>query len=90
MRDYYEFIFTVAENTDKMAKVVYDYIGKWEKEMEIIDKATGKGVWGQLGKHHSLIERCIRVERDKDKVDKAKGRLKKLFMQNWVFTWFSL
>ena len=32
MRDYYEFIFTVAENTDKMAKVVYDYIGKWETD----------------------------------------------------------
>ncbi len=28
MRDYYEFIFTVAENTDKMAKVVYDYTTK--------------------------------------------------------------
>ncbi len=38
MRDYYEFIFTVAENTDKMAKVVYDYTTKLENAMAELDK----------------------------------------------------
>lgn len=38
MREYYEFIFTVTENTDKMAKVVYDYTTKLEKAMEEVSK----------------------------------------------------
>ena len=42
MRDYYEFIFTIAENTNKMAKVVYDYTGRLEKTMEELDKDVSK------------------------------------------------
>ena len=38
MRDYYEFIFTVAENTDKMAKVVYKYVEDLEKAMKECDR----------------------------------------------------
>ena len=38
MRDYYEFIFTVAENTDKMALVVKNYVEKLEKVMEELDR----------------------------------------------------
>ena len=40
MRDYYEFIFAVAENTDKMAKVVYEYTSRLETAMAELDKES--------------------------------------------------
>ena len=42
MRAYYEFIFTVAENTDKMAKVVYDYTGRLETAIKQLEKDVRK------------------------------------------------
>ena len=50
MRDYYEFIFTVAENTDKMAQIVYDYVEDLEKAMKELDKELDK-----MGEKNSSI-----------------------------------
>lgn len=42
MRDYFEYIFTVAEQTGAMAKVVYGYVTRWDVEMANIDKEIKK------------------------------------------------
>ena len=70
MREYYEFIFTIAENTDKMAKVVYDYTGRLEKAMEEAYKDSQK-TGNLIGEHHARIESGRGLPRDR--VDKAKG-----------------
>ena len=68
MREYYEFIFTIAENTDKMAKVVYDYTGKLEAVMAEIDKATQEGAWEKIGKREKWIENAQGVARDRAQI----------------------
>ncbi len=56
--DYCDFIFTAAKNTDKMAKVVYDYTTKQENAMKELDKVT-KGKGNLIEERNSLICREI-------------------------------
>ena len=49
MRDYFEFIFTVAEQTGTMAKVVYGYVTKLEVVIVECEKE-----WLKSQKSHSI------------------------------------
>lgn len=68
MRDYYEFIFTVAENTDKMTKVVYDYTTRLEQAMKEAYKDSQK-TGNLIGDHHHKIEN-FDYHWDKGSIDK--------------------
>ncbi len=67
MRAYYEFIFTVAENTDKMAKVVYDYTTKVEQAMDEAYKDS-QSTGNKLGKRNKWIENAQGVKKDRAQI----------------------
>ncbi|MCP3967673.1 MAG: hypothetical protein GY750_20700 [Lentisphaerae bacterium] len=71
MREYYEFIFTVAENTEKTAKVFYGYVSKLEKEFENIDNELKSGAFSKISERNYLIKRGRGVHRDN--VEKVRG-----------------